>query len=116
VLLAARCSLLAACRSSQGVGTPNGAGGHSMGAPEEAPKGIRPIWIQMKNYAKYGLSKQPLEEGQQVDMNDCTPYVLLDRAEILADIEKYGFMVDFNDYKTDLQKFKAEVCGLCFAP
>eukprot|EP00953_Heterococcus_sp_UTEX-ZZ885_P041006 20943-Heterococcus_DN1.PRE.4 len=63
------------------------------------PEGFRPIWIQAKNYGIYGLG------GGDVP----TPnYVVLKKADILADIDKYGFMNDFNDYKIELKKFKGE--------
>jgi hypothetical protein len=71
-----------------------------------APEGFRPIWIQAKNYGIYLLG------GGDVP----TPnYVVLKKADILADIDKYGFMNDFNDYKIELKKFKGEVSLTAYA-
>ncbi|KAG5188082.1 hypothetical protein JKP88DRAFT_287772 [Tribonema minus] len=68
-------------------------------AKQAPPDGVKPIWIQAKNYATYGLGS--LETGYP-------SHVLLKRADLLTDIDKYGFMNDFNDYKVDLKKYKGE--------
>lgn len=60
------------------------------------PAGVRPIWIQMKNYDTYGLR---FEGADPADMNAFRPYVLLNRASLLEEVMKFGFMCDWNDYK-----------------
>lgn len=62
----------------------------------EPPPGCRPIWIQMKNYDQYKLRQIGAEAD---DLTALKPYVLLDRANLLEDVVKYGFMCDWNDFK-----------------
>ncbi|CAM9945482.1 unnamed protein product, partial [Discosporangium mesarthrocarpum] len=60
------------------------------------PPGIRPIWIQMKNYDLYKLRKEGSEANSLTDLH---PYALLNRQGLLDEIAKYGFMCDWNDFK-----------------
>ncbi|CAM9322283.1 unnamed protein product, partial [Laminaria digitata] len=69
------------------------------------PPGCRPIWIQMKNYDLYRLR----EEGAEADsMTALKPFVLLDRAHLLEEVGKFGFMCDWNDFKADLESCPTE--------
>lgn len=63
---------------------------------DEPPPGCRPIWIQMKNYDQYNLRQDGAEND---DLTALKPYVLLDRATLLEDVVKFGFMCDWNDFK-----------------
>lgn len=63
---------------------------------ESPPAGVRPIWIQMKNYDKYGLREQGAEAGNMTMLN---LFVVLERAHLLDEVGKYGFMCDWNDFK-----------------
>lgn len=71
-----------------------------MGDKKEAPPpGCRPIWIQMKNYDLYKLREEGAEAG---NMTALVPFVLLNRAQLLEEIGKFGFMCDWNDFKVRL--------------
>lgn len=71
--------------------------GRVMGDKKTAlPPGIKPIWIQMKNYDTYGLRK---EGADPADMNAFVPFVLLNRAGLIEEVGKFGFMCDWNDFK-----------------
>lgn len=70
-----------------------------MGEEKGVPPGCRPIWIQMKNYDLYRLREDGAEPGS---MTALKPYVLLDRAHLLEEVGKFGFMCDWNDFKVRL--------------
>ncbi|CAM9752810.1 unnamed protein product, partial [Phaeothamnion confervicola] len=70
---------------------------------ESPPKGVRPIWLQLKNYQAYGLRR----DGG-TSLTDVKPYTLLRRTALLEEVQKLGFMSDFNDFKSDLEALKAE--------
>lgn len=63
---------------------------------EAPPAGVRPIWIQMKNYDMYALRE---EGAEATNMTALKPFVILDRTRLLEDVAKFGFMCDWNDYK-----------------
>lgn len=67
--------------------------GQEAGAP---PTGIRPIWIQMKNYELYSLREDGADE---TSLTALKPYVILDRPRLLEEVVKLGFMCDWNDFK-----------------
>lgn len=68
-----------------------------MGEEKEIPPaGCRPIWIQMKNYDLYKLRQ---EDADPDSMTAFKPFVLLNRAFLLEEVGKYGFMCDWNDFK-----------------
>lgn len=75
------------------------------------PPGVRPIWIQMKNYELYGLREEGAESG---NMTALVPFVLLNRARLLEEVAKFGFMCDWNDFKVCLPvlrvPLRVEVC------
>lgn len=50
----------------------------------------------MKNYDQYKLRQVGAEND---DLTALKPYVLLDRATLLEDVVKFGFMCDWNDFK-----------------
>ena len=59
----------------------------------------------MKNYDKYNLREVGAEAGS---MTALKPYVLLDRASLLEEIAKFGFMCDWNDFKVQPSVKKTE--------
>lgn len=81
-----------------------------MGEEKEAPPpGCRPIWIQMKNYHLYQLREEGAETG---NMTGLKQYTLLDRARLLEEVVKFGFMCDWNDFKVwATHTEEAESCG-----
>ncbi|CAB1102561.1 unnamed protein product [Ectocarpus sp. CCAP 1310/34] len=78
----------------------------AMGEEKEVPPpGCRPIWIQMKNYDLYQLREEGAEAG---NMTALKQYTLLDRARLLEEVGKFGFMCDWNDFKADLEACPTE--------
>lgn len=53
----------------------------------------------MKNYDLYQLREDGAEAGS---MTALKPFVLLDRARLLEEVGKFGFMCDWNDFKVRL--------------
>lgn len=53
----------------------------------------------MKNYDLYQLRKDGAEAQS---MTALKPFVLLDRAHLLEEVGKFGFMCDWNDFKVCL--------------
>lgn len=53
----------------------------------------------MKNYDLYQLREDGAEAGS---MTALKPFVLLDRARLLEEVGKFGFMCDWNDFKVSL--------------
>lgn len=50
----------------------------------------------MKNYDLYQLREEGAEDG---NMTALKKYTLLDRARLLEEVVKFGFMCDWNDFK-----------------
>lgn len=57
----------------------------------------------MKNYDLYRLREEGAEAGS---MTALKPFVLLDRAHLLEEVGKFGFMCDWNDFKVSLCRFQ----------
>lgn len=55
----------------------------------------------MKNYDLYQLREEGAEAG---NMTALKQYTLLDRAKLLEEIGKFGFMCDWNDFKVRFVK------------
>lgn len=54
----------------------------------------------MKNYDLYQLREEGAEAG---NMTALKQYTLLDRARLLEEVGKFGFMCDWNDFKVGLE-------------
>lgn len=64
----------------------------------------------MKNYDLYQLREEGAEEG---NMTALKQYTLLDRARLLEEVGKFGFMCDWNDFKVGLRiAYRSSFCVL----
>lgn len=60
----------------------------------------------MKNYDLYQLREEGAEAG---NMTALKQYTLLDRARLLEEVGKFGFMCDWNDFKVGV-RIRRVVC------
>lgn len=65
----------------------------------------------MKNYDLYQLREEGVEDGNMAALKK---YALLERARLLEEVGKFGFMCDWNDFKVGETLTAVESCTATF--
>ena len=68
---------------------------------EKAPDGTVPIMISMREMETYELKNGP-------GLSDTVPFKIFERAEILDQVQKMGFMCPFHGVRKEIERMKIE--------